>query len=121
MIGPRISSRVKLHAIDSMGRSMARTDDFEWDDDKERANHRDHGFAFWDAAPLVFEASDIIEDIDDRFEYDEERWIAFARVHTIVVCCVYTGRGRRRRIISLRRATRAEVQRFEADLRASED
>ncbi len=93
---------------------------FEWDDDKERQNLAAHGFAFGDA-PRVFEAADFIEELDLRFNYGEERLIAFARFGQIVVCCVYTWRGDRRRIISLRRATRAEVQRFEATLRGPQD
>lgn len=67
---------------------MARIGGFEWDDAKERANLRKHGFAFVEAASL-FETS-VIEDIDDRFDYGEERLIAFGPVRGMVVCCVYT-------------------------------
>lgn len=91
---------------------MARVEGFEWDDAKERANLRKHGFAFSDAMRL-FASSEVIEDIDDRFDYGEERLIAFGRVRQTVVCCVYTWRRTRRRIISLRKADAEEIQRYQ--------
>lgn len=90
---------------------MAKPAGFEWDDSKERANQRKHGFAFAEAAPL-FTSSEVIEDIDDRFDYGEERLIAFGPVRGMVLCCIYTWRGARRRIISLRKANVEEVQRY---------
>jgi uncharacterized protein len=90
---------------------MARTDGFEWDAAKERANLSKHGLAFAEAAQL-FRAPSVIEDIDDRFDYGEERLIAFGPVRDIVLCCVYTWRGARRRIISLRKANVEEVERY---------
>lgn len=91
---------------------MSETDDFEWDDVKERANLRKHGFAFAEAASL-FATSEVIEDIDDRFDYGEERLIAFGPVRGMVLCCIYTWRGARRRIISLRKANAEEAQRYQ--------
>ncbi|MEQ1619110.1 MAG: BrnT family toxin [Terricaulis sp.] len=58
---------------------MAKPAGFEWDDAKERDNQRKHGFAFAEAASL-FAATEGIEDIDDRFDYGEERLIAFGPV-----------------------------------------
>jgi uncharacterized DUF497 family protein len=92
------------------------SDKFEWDDDKERQNLAAHGLAF-DVVERFFGAVERVEEIDQRFQYDEERLIAFARVDVVVLCCVYTWRGGRRRIISLRRAVRGEVKRFEINLR----
>ena len=91
---------------------MARTDGYEWDDAKERGNLRKHGFAFSDTRQL-FQSSEVIEDIDDRFDYVEERLIAFGRVRGMVLCCVHTWRGARRRIISLRKANAEEVQKYQ--------
>jgi hypothetical protein len=91
---------------------MVRTAGFEWDDAKERANQRKHGFAFAEARPL-FQSSQLIEDIDDRFDYGEERVIAFGPLRGIVLCCVYTWRGARRRIISLRKAHAEEIKRYQ--------
>ena len=47
---------------------------FEWDDAKNRENIAKHGLDFNDA-PEVFN-SPIVERLDIRFEYSEERWIA---------------------------------------------
>jgi len=55
----------------------------------------------WDAA-LVW--------IDDRFEYDELRMIALAPSTNILYYVAFVDRGNRRRIMSLRRATRREVK-----------
>jgi uncharacterized protein len=91
---------------------MARFVGFEWDDAKERANQRKHGFAFAEAR-VMFRSSQFAEDIDDRFDYGEERLIAFGPVRGMVLCCVYTWRGARRRIISLRKANAEEIQRYQ--------
>lgn len=49
--------------------------DFEWDDEKERANLAKHGVTF-DDATLVFADPDVIL-IPDRVDDDgEERWLA---------------------------------------------
>jgi len=57
----------------------------------------------WDAA-LVW--------IDDRFLYDEVRMIALAPKTTTLYYVAFVDRGDRRRIVSLRRATRREVKHY---------
>jgi uncharacterized DUF497 family protein len=57
----------------------------------------------WDAA-LVW--------IDDRFLYDEVRMIALAPKTTTLYYVAFVERGDRRRIVSLRRATRREVKHY---------
>ena len=64
---------------------------FEWDENKRRANIRQHGIDFLDAA-LAFE-SDTIEWIDDREDYGEERMIALGLSGLIVLRITYTLRG----------------------------
>jgi uncharacterized protein len=91
---------------------MARVDGFEWDDAKARANARKHGIPF-ELAILLFDSPDIFEDISEIDESGEERWIAIGRIGQRVLQCVYVWRGERRRIISLRRATRSEIKGFE--------
>ena len=54
---------------------MARFDDFEWDDAKAALNARQHGIGF-EAVALLFRAVDLLEDIDDREDYGEDRWLA---------------------------------------------
>ena len=57
----------------------------------------------WDAA-LVW--------IDDRFLYDEVLMIALAPKTTTLYYVAFVERGGRRRIVSLRRATRREVKHY---------
>lgn len=61
----------------------------------------------WDAA-LVW--------VDNRFGYDELRMVALAPKTNILYYVAFVERGDRRRIISLRRATRREVQRYVQDI-----
>jgi uncharacterized DUF497 family protein len=46
--------------------------------------------------------------IDERFEYGEERWITMGLLDTRMVVVVWTWRGGRHRIISLRKANERE-------------
>lgn len=83
----------------------------EFDSAKERTNIATHGVSLMRAGDLV----DAIEIVDNRRDYGELRIIAIigtghidGRVHV----CVYTPRGGRRRIISLRKANRREVHAY---------
>ena len=54
--------------------------------------------------------------VDDRRDYGEPRFITVGWLQSKVVVVVWTWRGPRRRIISMRRANEREIQRFEKDL-----
>ena len=53
-----------------------------------------------------------IERVDDRFDYGEERLIAFGEMGSRVVAVVCVWRGERRRPVSARTAAKAETQAF---------
>jgi len=74
---------------------------FDWSDAKERANFKKHGVTF-EAARLVFDDSASIDEIDDRADYGEDRFVITGRANG------YTERDGRIRIISARKATRRE-------------
>jgi uncharacterized DUF497 family protein len=93
-------------------RFMVKIEGFEWDDAKARSNLRKHKVAF-ELAILLFESPDLFEDIDETDEMGEDRWVAFGRIGQRVLQCAYVWRGPRRRIISLRRADRSEIEEFE--------
>lgn len=57
-------------------------------------------------------AGDVIEYIDDRDDYGEERMITIGRLGLTVVVVVWTERGDTRRIISMRRAVPHEERAF---------
>ncbi len=75
---------------------------FEWDAAKNAANVTKRGIHFEDAA-RIFEGP-VLEQIDIRRDYGEERIIAFGEVDGDELAIVYTMRRGRRRIISARRA-----------------
>jgi uncharacterized protein len=82
---------------------------FEWDADKNRANFAKHGVRFEDAV-RVFEGPAMTR-VDDRFAYGEERCVVLGCSPSgSILMIVYTIRGRKKRIISARRASRKERQ-----------
>lgn len=80
----------------------------EFDSAKERTNIATHGISLMRAGDLV----DAIEIVDNRRDYGELRIIATGHIDGRVHVCVYTPRGGRRRIISLRKANRREVHAY---------
>jgi uncharacterized DUF497 family protein len=79
--------------------------EFEWDEDKAAANLKKHGISFLTAAELF--ANETIEQIDNREDYGEVRFIALGRVDLEIYRVVYTWRGETLiRIISAQRANK---------------
>lgn len=83
---------------------------FTWDDAKNEANIRTRGLPFA-LAEILFEGP-VIEFPDTRFDYGEERILAFGKIADRLFVCVYTQRGEARHIISLRKANEREVRRY---------
>ena len=85
---------------------------FEWDEAKNLENIRKHRIDFADV-PDMFNGSMLVE-LDERTDYDEDRWIGIGFLRNGVAVVVWTERqGDVIRIISARRANRYERQRFE--------
>jgi uncharacterized DUF497 family protein len=80
--------------------------DFEWDEAKNRRNLAKHGISFEEAAGVF--AGPMLGEVDDRGTYGEIRFRVFGTVAGRLLCVVYTMRQERVRIISARRASRAE-------------
>ena len=84
---------------------------FEWDEDKNRLNIRKHGLALSEV-PRMFQRPMLVLE-DDRFAYDETRWVAMGWLDALVGVVAYTERqGDVIRIISARKATPREVMRY---------
>lgn len=79
---------------------------FTWDERKRKSNLRDHGFDFRDA-PSVF-AGPTYTFEDDRFDYDEQRFVTLGFLGGVSVSIVHAETPRVIRVISLRRATQRE-------------
>ena len=85
---------------------------FEWDEAKNLENICKHEIDFADV-PEIFEGSMLIE-LDDRFDYGEDRWFGIGFLGNGVAVVVWTERQNDViRIISARRANRYERQRLE--------
>ena len=90
---------------------------FEWDPGKNRANILKHGVSFEEAVTAFEDEKALL--IVDRFHSDEEeRFIlvgASSALRILYVCHCYRTPEERIRIISARKATRAEVDFYEGD------
>jgi uncharacterized protein len=85
---------------------------FEWDDAKNLENIRKHKIDFADV-PKMFDSTMLIE-LDNRFDYGEERLRGIGFLGNGVAVVIWTERQSDIiRIISARRANRYERQRFE--------
>jgi uncharacterized DUF497 family protein len=86
--------------------------DFEWDEAKNRANIRKHGFDFADAEEMF--RGVLVVDTDTRKDYGEHRWTGLGIVGGRVAHVVFIeGDFETIRIISLRKATSRERKEFE--------
>lgn len=91
---------------------------FEWDEAKSRKNARERGLPF-EVAAAMFDG-DTLEMPDTRRDYGEARIQAIGQVEGRFLFCVYTWRGApeapMRRIISLRKAKRTEIDAYQASV-----
>jgi uncharacterized DUF497 family protein len=83
---------------------------FSWDESKREQNLRRHGIDFVDAEDVFAGLTMTIE--DDRFDYDERRYITFGILHSVVVVAAHTETEEEIRVISMRKATRNEQETF---------
>ncbi|MFN7523722.1 MAG: BrnT family toxin, partial [Aphanizomenon sp.] len=80
---------------------------FEWDEAKNLENIRKHQIDFQDVYK-IFDSPMLIE-VDERFDYGEERWFGIGFLGNGVAVVVWTEKqGNVIRIISARKANRYE-------------
>ena len=91
---------------------------YEWDENKNESNLEKHGLSFENAS-LVFNDPNALS-IPDRIENGEERWQTIGMIENIVIVMVahtikleMDTQEEIIRIISARKATRAERQEYE--------
>jgi uncharacterized DUF497 family protein len=88
--------------------------EYEWDATKAAENLRRHGIDFVDSIAAIEDANRL-EELDSRLEYGEKRLRIIGMAAGDVLFVVTTLRGERTcRIISARRATRHEQDRYYA-------
>jgi uncharacterized DUF497 family protein len=79
---------------------------FTWDEEKRKRNLQKHGIDFRDAEAVFSGATFTLE--DDRFDYQEERFITLGLLRGIVAVIAHTEEGDAIHVISMRKATRHE-------------
>jgi hypothetical protein len=93
---------------------MAPGSEIEYDLQKQQDTLQHRGLDFNDA-PAVF-VGKTLSMLDDRQDYGEERIITVGKLTGKVTVIVWTHRGKKRRIISMRYANERERQRYEQHL-----
>jgi uncharacterized DUF497 family protein len=85
--------------------------EFEWDEQKNIKNQEKHGIRFEDVI-AVFKYP-MFNEIDERYDYGEVRFIGIGKKITVYFTIVYTERGERIRIISARKSHKKERLKYD--------
>ena len=89
--------------------------EFEWDDEKANSNLKKHGVNF-DEAATIFNDPRIATISDPDHSEEEERYVSIGMsVIMRLVSVIHTYRKERIRLISARKATKAEKKNYEND------
>jgi len=89
--------------------------EFEWDEDKAQSNLKKHGISFEEAA-TIFNDRRIATASDPDHSEDEERYVSLGMsVILRLLTVIHTYRVPRIRLISARKATKAEKKNYEND------
>jgi uncharacterized DUF497 family protein len=83
---------------------------FDFDPGKDATNLSKHGLSLAAAAELSWDAALVW--LDDRADYGEVRMVALAPIGDILFFVAFVDRESARRIISLRRANRREINHY---------
>ncbi len=87
---------------------------YEWDESKRRSNLDKHEIDF--EAILDFDWDNAVTEKSPRD--NELRYIAVSYIGNQLYTVIYTERGNRRRIISLRKPSRRERRHYEREIRS---
>jgi uncharacterized DUF497 family protein len=88
------------------------TIDFEWDEEKDFFNTWKHGISFKEAEMVFFDSlAAVLYDFEHSSE-EEARWKIYGLVNTTVVTVCFTERDEVIRLISARKATKAEEEEY---------
>ena len=85
---------------------------FEWDENKNRKNKREHGVSF-EEAQTVFLDENALRFFDPDHSDDEDRFIMLGisfKLRVLVVCHCYRENDEVIRLISARKADKDEIQ-----------
>jgi uncharacterized DUF497 family protein len=83
----------------------------EYDPDKREKVLTERGLDLAEAAELL--VGECFTEVDDRFDYGEQRWISYGLLRGDVVACVWVDQEDDRvRIVTMRKANRNEQERY---------
>jgi len=88
---------------------------FDWDENKNHINQKKHGISFVEACSVFFDESAILFDDPDHSD-EEERFLLLGisnAANICMVCHCYRESDTVIRIITARKATKNEVNRYE--------
>jgi uncharacterized DUF497 family protein len=86
--------------------------ELEWDEAKRQWTLDNRGFDFADIARI--DPASIVTRADARYDYGEQRFSSFGYLDDTLVNFVWTPRGDRIRIISMRKANDRERKKYQA-------
>lgn len=87
---------------------------FDWDENKNRINEKKHGITFHEASTVFFDEKAILFD-DPQHSQEEDRFLLLGMselANVCLVCHCYRESDIVIRIISARKATKKEEQRY---------
>lgn len=84
--------------------------EFDWSEDKRRRNLDKHGLDFALVPFIDWDSATILE--DRRADYGEARYWAFGMMEQRLHLVAFTVRNDKIRVISFRKASRKEAQRY---------
>ena len=87
---------------------------FDWDENKNKINQKKHGITFEEASSVFYDEMALLFD-DPLHSSEEDRFLLLGmseKSHICIVCHCYRESDAVIRIISARKATKREVQRY---------
>jgi uncharacterized protein len=99
---------------------MGGTENFEWHDGKDASNFAKHGIPLRFGI-FLFDDPYLLRAAPRKMSDGELRQIAIGQIGNRVLTCVYTFRGAKRRLISLRIARRSERRVYEGQIHKGTD
>lgn len=89
---------------------------FKWGDDKAESNALKHGITFEEAVTVFADPYLLFTEDVQHSQREEREWAIGESENGSIVVVVFTMRRERIRIISARRATKRECQRYESGI-----
>lgn len=85
--------------------------EIEYDPEKREKVLRARGLDLAEAGELL--QGECFTEVDDRFDYGEQRWVSYGLLRGDVAACVWVDREEDRvRIVTMRKANRDEQERY---------